>query len=276
MLSFLWVCHYSLGCKELNQKQVLGGGKNWERQWWQGKVGFSQYHKPIAEQQWDGECPGECLAGENPDLELGQERRPKAERHWSTKETRWRVCASVCVCKGNCQHHLGETPIIKGDLELKVRAAQLKPTGNGEMYAWASLSSSHLPLFTSLQRNKQYFISVNLCLDDLTVNPLPSFLTYLGQVLAGHLCPVCSWGGEVESVVGGSSSIPKAGTRAPEPFPAGPHHMPPAGAGTRAAGSGQTIKAKRDVICSWHQPDSPQTEAAGCPKELRLLDQQTW
>lgn len=42
-------------------------------------------------------------------------------------------------------------------------------------------SALHLP------SEEQCFISVNLCLDDLTVSHLPSFLTHLGQVLAGDL-----------------------------------------------------------------------------------------
>lgn len=46
---------------------------------------------------WDGECPGECLGGENPDLEIGQKRRPKPERCWPAKEARWRVCVCVYV-----------------------------------------------------------------------------------------------------------------------------------------------------------------------------------
>lgn len=80
--------------------------------------------------------------------------------------------------------------------------------------------------------------------------------------------------GEVQSIVGGSSSIPKDATRASEPIPGGTHHMPPASGGTWATGSGQAIKAKQDVICCW--PGSLQTEAVGCPEELRLLDQQIW
>lgn len=127
------------------------------------------------------------------------------------------VCVSVCVHKGNCQHHLGETPIIKGDFWTQEWE---QPKQNLMGKCMHGLHSLH-PLFCTSSPfrwiSSVLFQWICVWMTWLAIISLPFLHIWVGSWL--DTCVLSAIGaGEVESVVGDSSSIPKAATRAPEPF----------------------------------------------------------